>query len=135
MHMSPMQFVTCWMRIASELLDFSDLCDVEVVLDSGADGSVPSLEFGAVGYRNKFFDASEFLDAQGKPINVKGARIAEVVWSGRFQLTFYYFCSDFTTDLHGQIAERLMAFAEEPGWDNGFVQTQFTLCNWCHSNA
>ena len=56
----------------------SDPCDVEVVLDSGADGSVLPLEFGAVGHPDKTFDGSKFIDAQGKPINVKSARIAEV---------------------------------------------------------
>ena len=57
---------------------FSDPREMEVVLDSGADGSVLALEFGAVGYPDKSFDGSKFIDAQGKPINVKGARIAEV---------------------------------------------------------
>ena len=57
---------------------FSDPREMEVVLDSGADGSVLPLEFGAVGYPDKSFDGSKFIDAQGKPINVKGARIAEV---------------------------------------------------------
>ena len=56
----------------------SDPCNVEVVLDSGADGSVLPLEFGAVGHPDKSFDGSKFIDAQGRPINVKGARIAEV---------------------------------------------------------
>ena len=56
----------------------SDPCDVEVVLDSGADGSVLPLEFGAVGHPDRTFGGSKFIDAQGKPINVKGARIAEV---------------------------------------------------------
>ena len=57
---------------------YSDPCSVEVVLDSGADGSVLPLEFGCVGYPDKSFDGSKFIDAQGKQINVKGARIAEV---------------------------------------------------------
>ena len=35
---------------------FSDPCEMEVVLDSGADGSVLPLEFGAVGYPDKSFD-------------------------------------------------------------------------------
>ena len=56
----------------------SDPCNVEMVLDSRANGSVLTLEFGAVGYPDKSFDGSKFIDAQGRPINVKGARIAEV---------------------------------------------------------
>ena len=47
-------------------------CDVEVVLDLGADGSVFALGFGALGHPDKIFDGSNFIDAQGKPINVKG---------------------------------------------------------------
>eukprot|EP00435_Cladocopium_sp_Y103_P063021 s303_g24.t1 len=57
---------------------YSNHEDVEVVLDSGADGSVLPLAYGDVGYADKSFDGSKFIDAQGKPIQVKGVRIAEV---------------------------------------------------------
>ena len=52
---------------------------VEVVIDSGADGSVLPLEYVAIGHRDPTFDkSSSFIDAQGKPISVREARIAEV---------------------------------------------------------
>jgi hypothetical protein len=51
---------------------------VEVVLDSGADGSVLPLAYGDVGYADESFDGSKFIDAQGKRIQVKSVRIAEV---------------------------------------------------------
>ena len=52
---------------------------VEVVIDSGADGSVLPLEYAAIGHRDPTFDkSSSFIDAQGKPISVREARIAEV---------------------------------------------------------
>ena len=57
---------------------FSEPKSVEVVLDSGADGSVLPLEFGSVGLPDKDFDGSKYIDAQGKPISISGARIAEV---------------------------------------------------------
>ena len=57
---------------------FSEPKSVEVVLDSGADGSVLPLEYANVGCVDKSFDGSSYIDAQGKPISVNGARIAEV---------------------------------------------------------
>ena len=52
---------------------------VEVVLDSGGDGSVLPLEFAHIGLHDETFHKdSAYVDAQGKPINVRGARIAEV---------------------------------------------------------
>ena len=57
---------------------FSKPKSVEVVLDSGADGSVLPLEYANVGCVDKSFDGSSYIDAQGKPISVNGARIAEV---------------------------------------------------------
>ena len=51
---------------------------MEVVLDSGADGSVLPLEYGHIGQPDPSFDGSSFVDAQGKPICIKDARIAEV---------------------------------------------------------
>ena len=60
-------------------LGYDSSSNVEVVLDSGADGSVLPLEYGHVGYHDPEFNrASSFVDAQGNPINVTGARIAEV---------------------------------------------------------
>ena len=47
-------------------------------MDSGADGSVLPLAYGSVGFPDKDFDGSSYIDAQGKPITVNGARIAEV---------------------------------------------------------
>ena len=49
-----------------------------MVLDSETDGFVFPLEFGAVGDPDKSCEGSKFIDPQGKQINVKGARIAEV---------------------------------------------------------
>eukprot|EP00435_Cladocopium_sp_Y103_P054137 s972_g17.t1 len=57
---------------------FSEPKSVEVVLDSGADGSVLPLEFGNVGLPDKDFDGSKYIDAQGMPMTISGARIAEV---------------------------------------------------------
>ena len=57
---------------------YTDHHNVEVVLDSGADGSVLPLAYGEVGYADESFDGSKFIDAQGKPIHVKSGRIAEV---------------------------------------------------------
>ena len=57
---------------------FSEPKSVEMVLDSGADGSVLPLEYANVGSPDKSFDGSSYIDAQGKPISVNGARIAEV---------------------------------------------------------
>ena len=57
---------------------FSEPKIVEVVLDSGADGSILPLEYANVGWPDKSFDGSSYIDAQGKPISVNGARIAEV---------------------------------------------------------
>ena len=57
---------------------FSEPKSVEVVLDSGADGSVLPLEYANVGCVDKSFDGSSYIDAQGKPISANGARIAEV---------------------------------------------------------
>ena len=52
---------------------------VEVVIDSGADGSVLPLEYATIGHRDPTFDkSSSFIDALGKPISVREARIAEV---------------------------------------------------------
>ena len=53
--------------------------NVEVVIDSGADGSVLPLEYAAIGHKDPTYDkSSSFIDAQGKPIFVREARIAEV---------------------------------------------------------
>ena len=59
-------------------IGLSEPRDVEVVLDSGADGSVLPLEYGHIGQPDPSFDGSSFVDAQGKPICIKDARIAEV---------------------------------------------------------
>ena len=85
---------------------------MEVVLDSGADGSVLPLAYGDVGYADESFDVSKFIDAQGKPIQVKSVRIAEV-WISCFSRTFYYSCSYLTPDFHGQTAERWLAPADQ----------------------
>ena len=63
---------------------------VEVVLDSGADGSVLPLEYAHIGLHDESFHKdSAYVDAQGKPINVRGARIAEVqLGSVRFKERF-----------------------------------------------
>ena len=63
---------------------------VEVVLDSGADGSVLPLEYAHIGLHDETFHKdSAYVDAQGKPINVRGARIAEVqLGSVRFKERF-----------------------------------------------
>ena len=55
-----------------------DSASVEVVLDSGADGSVLPLEYANIGSHDTDFKSSSFIDAQGNPIDVRGARIAEV---------------------------------------------------------
>ena len=47
---------------------FSEPKSVEVVLDSGADGSVLPLEYANVGCVDKSFDGSSYIDAQRKPI-------------------------------------------------------------------
>ena len=57
---------------------FDQSKNVEVVLDSGADGSVLLLAYSSVGFPDKDFAGSSYIDAQGKPITVNGARIAEV---------------------------------------------------------
>ena len=57
---------------------FDQSKNVEVVLDSGADGSVLLLAYSSVGFPDKDFDGSSYIDAQEKPISVCGARIAKV---------------------------------------------------------
>ena len=63
---------------------------VEVVLDSGADGSVLPLEYANIGLHDESFHKdSAYVDAQTKPINAWGARIAEVqLGSVRFKERF-----------------------------------------------
>ena len=93
---------------------YSDHHNVEVVLDSGADGSVLPLAYGDVGYADESFDGSKFIDAQGKPIQVKSVRIAEVKFgSVVFRERFHYSCSYFTLDFHGQTAERWLAPSDQ----------------------
>ena len=62
----------------------TDHQNVEVVLDSGADGSVLPLAYGEVGYADDSRDGSKFIDAQGKPIHEKSVRIAEVKFGSEF---------------------------------------------------
>ena len=51
---------------------------VEIVLDSGADGSVLPLEYATVGEPDRETGDFCYVDAQGKPIAVKTVRVAEL---------------------------------------------------------
>ena len=51
---------------------------VEIVLDSGADGSVLPSSFAHVGESDVDSRRSQYVDAQGKPIGVHDVRIAEL---------------------------------------------------------
>lgn len=52
---------------------------IDIILDSGADGSVLPLVFGNVGQSVKLKAQFNFLDAQGTLLNISNTKLAAVV--------------------------------------------------------
>ena len=114
---------------------------VEVVLDSGADGSVLPLEYAHIGLHDESFHKdSAYVDAQGKPINVRGSRIAEVqLGSVRFKERFIIAAVTSPLISMGRLLKDGWCLENNGGtmklvrrWQEhtSSFQTKLTLCTW-----
>ena len=71
---------------------------VEIILDSGADGSALPMEYGHAGVPTALDDRLRFVDAQGSPLNVSSTRLATVDF-GDFALKEEFIVASITSPL------------------------------------
>ena len=71
---------------------------VEIILDSGADGSALPLEYSNTGVALASDDKLRFVDAQGSPLNISSTRLATVDFGG-FSLKEEFIVASITSPL------------------------------------
>ena len=78
--------------------DVQHVRTVEIILDSGADGSALPLDYAAVGTSHCPDQRMRFVDAQGSPLNISSTRIATVDF-GDFCLKEEFIVASITSPL------------------------------------
>ena len=114
-----------------------------MVIDSGVDGSVLPLEYAAIGHKDPTFDKSSFIDAQGKPISVREARIAEVQF-GSVVFKERFIIAPVTSPLISMGRLLRDGWCLQNSGDSMFlvrngksipVHFKFFVCAWCYQNV
>ena len=76
---------SCAPDLISHVRAFESLggdADLDIILDSGADGSALPLAYGHLGHQASTSGDMYFVDAQGEPIDVRNRRTATIICNG-----------------------------------------------------